>query len=120
MNKYTEGNAETYADRLRGFASGDVTVVADGVVVERTLLFATAETLDALRLALATAHEHLREIARVADTLSPQEFINHAASGGAVERHEYSGAMDPNRSIVELTRQVADLQARCERLGVKP
>ena len=41
-----------------------------------------AELMDA-NAKLAEARWHLSEIARVGDTLSPQEFINHAASGGA-------------------------------------
>jgi len=69
------------------------------------------------------ARHHLREIARVADTLSPQEFINHTAAGLGIDRHEYSGTADPNRSIIELMqerdalrREVAMLREALERV----
>jgi hypothetical protein len=65
--------------------------------------------------ALAKAHEHLRDVARAGDTLSPQEFINHAVAGGALdfvngtEFPTYAGQMHPHRSIVELTARIAAL-----------
>ena len=66
------------------------------------------------------ARSSLREIARVGDTLSPQELINHAASGGACERATYAGQWHPHRSIAELSingaaleRKVAALDACC-------
>lgn len=45
----------------------------------------------------------LRELARVGDTLSPQEIINHCANGLGVDRHTYYG--EPrlaNRSVIDL------------------
>lgn len=50
---------------------------------------------------LERAHNALRHIAHSADTLSPQEFINVCANGLGVDRHEYAGQCDPNRSLVE-------------------
>ena len=57
------------------------------------------------------ARGHLRQIAQSGDTLSPQEFINHAAAGCGVDRHEYAGKMHPHRSIVELTGSLARAEA---------
>lgn len=74
--------------------------------------------IDALRARIAElererdeARYHLREVARVGDTLSPQELINHAAAGCGVDRHEYSGECDPNRSMVELRSEVERLRS---------
>jgi hypothetical protein len=60
------------------------------------------------------ARWHLSEIARVSDTLSPQELINHAASGCGIGTHDYEGAAHPHRSIVELTSALKTLRAELE------
>ena len=44
----------------------------------------------------------LRHISHFADTLSPQEVINVCAGALGVDRHDYAGECDPNRSLVEL------------------
>jgi predicted nuclease with TOPRIM domain len=51
------------------------------------------------------ARRELREIASVCDTLSPQEFLNHAAVGCDDLRKAYTGEADPNLSIIELMGQ---------------
>jgi hypothetical protein len=55
-----------------------------------------------LCLDLYDARIALRNIAVCADTLSPQEFINVCADALGVDRHQYAGECDPNRSIYEL------------------
>lgn len=57
------------------------------------------------------AQRELREIARVCDTLSPQEFLNHSAAGCGDLISSYKGAADPNRSIIELMAERDALRA---------
>lgn len=55
----------------------------------------------ALSADLRRARTALKHLSETADTLSPQEFINQAVWGGAVEMREYQGECHPHTSIVE-------------------
>lgn len=102
-----DAEAKTLTERLDAAACGvALSALAAAEAKVATLQARVAE----LEAALKDARDHLRAIAQNGDTLSPQEFINHAAAGCGVDRHEYAGKMHPHRSIVELTGQVARLQ----------
>lgn len=116
--------AEQQCSGMQGIDGDSRYYLAWHVLVKRAELDAERAAHDATRELLAeaeaarfAARDHLHEIARVGDTLSPQEFINHAAAGCACARHEYAGAMDPNKSIVELTRERDEARATNAKLN---
>jgi DNA-directed RNA polymerase subunit RPC12/RpoP len=65
---------------------------------------------------LQKAEHHLREIARSCHTLSPQEFVNHAAAGLGVDRHEYVGEVPANTSLYEMQTRARIAEARVAQL----
>ena len=60
----------------------------------------TLETKD-LALDLRDARRVLRQLAATADTISPQEVINVVADALGMDRHQYAGECDPNRSLMD-------------------
>lgn len=87
---------------------------------ERDEAIAEQEGMVDAKLAADMQHERdvarreLREIGRVCDTLSPQEFLNHVAIGLDALRPTYKGEAEPNTSIIELMQRLAAAVAECK------
>ena len=77
---------------LRGASSGAIEILT--------------EQNEELRVRIATLEAALRHLSAMADTLSPQEIINNAATALGVDPHEYGGSGAGTASNIELVRLV--------------